>query len=246
MNRIKIKYLVSKLLFLAPAILLVAGCKTIVRENIISSIDTGVGATVAENKQTQLYELKAGYIRSQFYSIPTGKLVENPNAADDTSITSAPGGGTSNAKVSNAANVTPQVVSGIKEHSGLGDLLLGMDVSENFAVGEVAVMSPAAVAMYVADAKTPQAANAASTAAASLPYNTSENIKARASLDDLLKKKLNNGSAVCGGKTFTSTEEYADCLANGIAPGKTLGYIRLVGGKDLDTLISQLQKAVEP
>src|SRR5260221_9602589 len=111
MNRNKIAYIVVKPVFMAAVALLVAGCETIVRENIISSIDTGVGATVAENKQTQMYELKAGYIRSQFYSIPTGKLVKNTNAANETSIISKLGGDTSNAKISNAANVTPQVVS---------------------------------------------------------------------------------------------------------------------------------------
>lgn len=162
MNRYKFQSLVIKPLFMTAVILLATGCQTIVRENIISSIDTGVGATVAENKQTQMYELKAGYIRSQFYSIPTGKLVENTNANSETSIVTNPGGNTTNAKISNAANITPQVVSGIKEHSGLGDLLLGMDVSENFAVGDVAVMSPAAVAMYIANADTDAKAQAAS------------------------------------------------------------------------------------
>ena len=143
-------------------VLLGTGCSTIVRENIISSIDTGVGATVAENKQTQMYELKAGYIRSQFYSIPTGKLVENTNSS--TALVTSTNGTVTNAQISNAANITPQVVSGIKEHSGLGDLVLGMDVSENFAVGDVAVNSQAAVAMYIANAANTNNAAAAAKA----------------------------------------------------------------------------------
>jgi hypothetical protein len=146
----------------AAVALLATGCKTIVRENIISAIDTGVGATIAENKQTQMYELKAGYIRSQFYSVPTGKLVENTNSS--TAIVTSTNGAIANAQISNAANITPQVVSGIKEHSGLGDLLLGMDVSENFAVGEVAVNSKAAVAMYIASAESTNSAASASLA----------------------------------------------------------------------------------
>lgn len=157
-----------KLLFIIPAIVFVTGCKTIVRENIITSIDTGVGASIAENKQTQMYELKAGYIRSQFYSIPTGKLVENDGTADDTAIVTSPKGEISKAKISNAANLTPQVVSGIKMHSGLQDLLLGLDVSENFAVGEVAVNSQAAVAMYIATAQNPSNALAAADALSKL------------------------------------------------------------------------------
>ena len=36
--------------------------------------------TVAQNQQTQMYEAKVGYVRTQFYMIPTGKVVEN--AAD--------------------------------------------------------------------------------------------------------------------------------------------------------------------
>jgi hypothetical protein len=143
-------------------VILGAGCKTIVRENIISAIDTGVGATLAENKQTQLYELKAGYIRSQFYSIPTGKLVENDNP--DTQIVLDKNGKTVKAKISNAANITPQVVAGIRSHTGLQDILLGMDVSENFAVGEVAVNSDAATAMYISNAQKPGNATAASEA----------------------------------------------------------------------------------
>jgi hypothetical protein len=88
-----------------------------------------------------------------------------------------------NAQISNAANITPQVVSGIKEHSGLGDLLLGMDVSENFAVGDVAVNSKAAIAMYIASAESTNNATAAQKAVAAeeniekiQPYTNSSSI----------------------------------------------------------------------
>lgn len=79
-------------------------------------------------------------------------------------VTTSKGSTTTKAKISNAANVTPQLVSGIKMHSGLQDLLLGLDVAENFAVGDVAVNSKAAVAMYLATAQDPANAQAASTA----------------------------------------------------------------------------------
>src|SRR5205814_1676776 len=120
--------------------------------------------SVTENKQTQLYEFKVGYIRSQFYSIPTGKLVENSGGTNDTLLVTSADGSATKGKFSNAANITPQVVSGIKMHSGLGDLLLGLDVSENFAVGDVAVMSPAAIAMYISTAQSPTNAQAAAQA----------------------------------------------------------------------------------
>jgi len=131
---------------LTGSMVFLAGCKTVGRENIISTINTGIGATLTENPQTQLYEVKLGFIRTQFYSVPTGKNVEGTNQ-------------------SNNASLTPEVVSGIRAHSGAEHLFLGMDVSESFAVGKIAVMSPAAVAMYVAQAETATAANAASQAA---------------------------------------------------------------------------------
>jgi hypothetical protein len=150
---------------LLAAGLFASGCKTIVRENIISSIDTGLGATLAENKQTQLYELKAGYIHSQFYSIPTGKLVENTAAAGDSIIVTSPDGSTSQkGQISNAANITPQVVSGIRASTSLADVVLGMNILESFAVGKDAVNSPAAIAMYISTANNTNNAAAAAKA----------------------------------------------------------------------------------
>src|SRR2546422_4074592 len=130
---------------MAPHLLILAGCTTVVRENIISSVNTGIGVSLAENPKTEMYEVKVGYIRSQFYSVPTGKMVEGAT--------------------NNAANLTPELVSGIKMNSDARHLFVGITVAENFAVGKVAVMSPAAVAMYVADAKSPEAAKRASEAA---------------------------------------------------------------------------------
>ena len=134
-----------------PSVLFTTGCKTVVRENIISSINTGIGVTLAENPKTELYEVKVGYIRSQFYSVPTGKNVEDESA-----------GGT---HLSNEANITPEIVSGIRMESDARHLLLGVSVSESFAVGKIAVMSPAATAMYIADARNKNNATAAGAAA---------------------------------------------------------------------------------
>jgi len=230
--------------FVVMALALGTGCKTIVRENIISSIDTGVGATIAENKQTQSYELKAGYIRSQFYSIPTGKLVENPGAATNTQIVTDNQGKPGSGKFSNAANVTPEMVSGIKSHSGLGDLLLGMDVSENFAVGEVAVNSQAAIAMYIANAANPTNAKAAADATG-YSYQNDPNLRHdQETLDTLLKKNLKPGVQMIGKPAGTSyrsdqTRDYARALAEQV--GKPLKTIRQAGGKDLEDMIKKLQ-----
>src|SRR4051794_18056857 len=89
---------------------LVVGCSTPVRENIIASVNTTLGATVMENDKTQLYEARLGFIRHQFYSVPTGKRV-----------------GTNSV---NRPRAVPQVVSGIRTESGLSHLLIGSDVSE--------------------------------------------------------------------------------------------------------------------
>ena len=127
-------------LLLTP--LLFVGCKsTIVRENIISTINSGFGVQLAENAGTQLYEVKVGYIRNQFYSIPTAKNVRDTNS---------PGFSTNNIG-------TPQLVSGIGGSVDTGRLSIGMGVAENFAVGDKAILSPAAVAMYLATARSQNA-----------------------------------------------------------------------------------------
>jgi hypothetical protein len=154
-------------------VVLTPGCQNVVRENVLSTINTGVGVTLAENPQTQLYEVKVGYIRSQFYSIPTSKtILEEAEASTVTTTreegaqrTTVTGKSRYSPLTQTAANRTPQVVSGIRMESGAKHLFLGVDITESFAVGEIAVNSPAAVAMYVAGALEPQSAQAAAQAA---------------------------------------------------------------------------------
>jgi len=143
-------------------IVLATGCKTVVRENIISSVNTGLGVTVAENPKTELYEVKVGYIRSQFYSVPTGKNVQDES--------------TDKSNLSNAADVTPEIVSGIRIVSDARHLFWGTSIAENFAVGKVAVNSPAATAMYIATATNTNTANAAGQAAKGISEATSKAI----------------------------------------------------------------------
>lgn len=127
------------LIIALPSILLnIIGCSTVLRENIISSVETGTGISIHENPTTQLYEIRAGFIRSQFYSIPTGKVVKNKNAEPREP----------DPVLSNKADITPVVVSGIHSKSDWTNLIFGMDISENFAVGKEAVNSEAAKAMF--------------------------------------------------------------------------------------------------
>jgi hypothetical protein len=228
-------------LLVLPAFLL-AGCDTIVRENIIASIDTGIGASVAENKQTQMYELKAGYINSQFYSIPTGKVVANEkNAANDMRT--------------NRADITPQVVSGIHVKTSLADVVLGMEVSENFAVGSDAVKSAAASAMYIADAKDPASAKAASDAVQSkdsadaIAKNLDDPAHQQnlATLNDLLKKSLTK-KVTAHGTDFKVTDPasaYADALA--ADKGETITDIKIKPSlnADLQDIMTKLQAATD-
>ena len=137
---------INAILVLTSTILLATGC-TAVNENVISTVNTGFGLQVAENPQSQLYEIKFGYMRNQFYSIPTSKRVTGNN---DASITNQIG--------------TPQVVSGIGGSADINGRSLGGGIAENFAVGETAVASPAAVMMYMATARTTNAAIAMSEA----------------------------------------------------------------------------------
>jgi|GEM_PF-1632136 hypothetical protein len=177
--------------------LLAGGCKTVVRENIISTIETGIGVTLAENPKTEMYEAKVGYIRSQFYSVPTGKTVENENDTDGATITTTNKDGEKTVVSgrkdlrSNKANVTPQLVSGIQMKSKLQHLLVGMDVSESFAVGEIAVMSPAAVVMYFSQIENTNQARSAALAVQSVAEMSRDKILAEQSKTKKILNYLN-------------------------------------------------------
>lgn len=138
---------------LLVAVLAAADGCSVVRENILSSVNTGIGATVAENPQTQLYEAKFGFFRSQFYCIPTSKTILKENSTNQIEIVRKDGTvvkGTSEYSplTDIAADRTPEIVSSIRVQSRAQELFLGVDIAECFAVGPEAVKSPAAVAMY--------------------------------------------------------------------------------------------------
>ena len=136
-------------------VLAVTGCTSVVKQNVISSINTGIGISLTENPQTQLYEAKLGYIRSQFYSVPTGKTV-----CDDCSKH-----GSTNCPAKNDADKAVTILTGIRVNSGIEHLFIGADIIESFAIGEAAVNSPVALAMYVAQAKNEKLAKAAASTA---------------------------------------------------------------------------------
>ena|SRR5436190_8331555 len=134
----------------AVGTVILSGCTTS-RESIIASVNNVIGITVAQNQQTQMYEAKAGYVRTQFYMIPTGKVVEN--AADRPLH-----------EIHNDADKAPQVVSAINTESGVNQLIIGIKSKELFAVGSDAVKSPAAIAMFLANAESKEHSAQAATA----------------------------------------------------------------------------------
>ena len=149
-----------KELILAGILVLVsgglAGCETYHRESIVSCVDTGLGLALTENPSTELYEARLGYIRSQFYSIPTGKLVRRhfeTNVQQQFVITT------------NRADIVPDLVSGVRVESSYKQLFLGANISETFAVGTNGVNSRAATAMFIANAASEQQAASAAKAA---------------------------------------------------------------------------------
>jgi hypothetical protein len=143
--------IVRRNIALLGLVVMLTGCTGVIKQNIISSIQTGLGIVVCENPQTQLYEVKFGYIRSQFYSVPTGKCINKDGDA-----------------TSERADVTPEVVSGIKVSTSWKNLIFGADIAENFAVGKEAVRGGPAAAMYVATAEKTETAKKASEAAKSV------------------------------------------------------------------------------
>ena len=108
------------------------------RENITASVVNTIGVTVAQNETSQLYEAKAGYIRNQFYLIPTGKIIEKGPAGELQKVIPRP-------------DRTPEVVSASSVESGVEQLFIGIKSKELFAVGKYGVQSPAAVAMFLSN-----------------------------------------------------------------------------------------------
>jgi hypothetical protein len=107
------------------------GCST--SGYITSAISTVVGLDVSENPKTQMPHVRFGYVRGQYYYIPTDKVA----------------GGTSGESAS--SKQTPELVSNLFLKS---DFLSSTTISEQFAVGEVAVRTTAAQNAFGAAAPT--------------------------------------------------------------------------------------------
>lgn len=105
------------------AVLLAGGCAH--RGYIVASVQTVIGLDVSENPQTQVPHVRFGYVRNQFYYVPTGK-----------SEGDAPGG---------PASDTPELVSDLDVDMKFLD---STRIREKFAIGAVAVGGAPATAMF--------------------------------------------------------------------------------------------------
>ena len=120
------KVLLLLLLIVATALLL-SGCAA--KGYIVTSIQSVVGLDVSENPKTQVPHIRFGFVRSQYYYLPTGKAESGPGT---------PGG-------SGLAGDTPELVSEIDVEMKF--LNYGR-IKERFAVGDKAVQTPAANALF--------------------------------------------------------------------------------------------------
>jgi hypothetical protein len=109
------------------AVLWCSGCGA--KGYIVASVQSVIGLDVSENPKTQVPHIRFGYVRSQYYYIPTGKAESGKGV---------PGG-------SGKADETPDLVS--EMYVNLKFLSSAM-IHERFAVGKHAVQTPAAQALF--------------------------------------------------------------------------------------------------
>lgn len=163
-----------------------AGCGgKILRENVLATTQSTIGVSLAQNAQTQMYELKAGFFRNEFFLVPTSKRVVNNADNKDAA------GTTDNHSVvqqlaaieENDPSSTPEVLAEIQV-GGSGkqsfkEQSSNVQVYQRLAVGKVAVQSKAAVALMANDAATASvlAGSATSGAEAGFRLASIEHIK---------------------------------------------------------------------
>jgi len=115
------------ILLILVAVFWLSGCGA--KGYIVASVQSVIGLDVSENPKTQVPHVRFGFVRSQYYYIPTGK-----SASGD----GVPGG-------SGQASETPELVSEIDVDF---KFLSSGKIHERFAVGKQAVQAPAANALF--------------------------------------------------------------------------------------------------
>lgn len=115
------------ILLILMAIFWLSGCGA--KGYIVASVQSVIGLDVSENPKTQVPHVRFGFVRSQYYYIPTGKSESGKGV---------PGG-------SGKADETPELVSEIDVDF---KFLSSGKIHERFAVGSTAVKSNSAQALF--------------------------------------------------------------------------------------------------
>ncbi len=105
--------------------LLVTGCTA--NGYVTTTVQSVIGLDISGNPQTQIPHVRFGFVRSQYYYIPTGKV----------SVGGGPTG---------SAAETPELVSDIEVDL---QFLHYTKIKEKFAVGKLAVATPTAQYLFV-------------------------------------------------------------------------------------------------
>ncbi|MBX3404364.1 MAG: hypothetical protein KF699_13215 [Phycisphaeraceae bacterium] len=157
-------------MFVAVAAMLLTGCHgKLLRENVLATTQTAIGLSVAQSSQTQMYEAKLGYFRSEFFLVPTSKRVVNDADNKDAAGTTTDACRINSLKQieNNDPSFTPEVLAEIQV-GGTGKQAFReqsnkIEVYQRLAVGRVAVQSKAAVALMASDHQTAKALSAVPT-----------------------------------------------------------------------------------
>jgi len=135
------------------------GCSTrLLRETVYANTESMFGVTIAQNAQTQLYELKAGFARHELFMVPTDKIIQYDRYGNQLPIPAADAtaGRSSRRGASVTANVLGEIQVGGTSRGGTGNN--GIEIYQRLAVGDIAVRSGAAIALMANDDKIAKAA----------------------------------------------------------------------------------------
>jgi hypothetical protein len=130
--------------------LLLTGCSArLARENVFANTESAFGLTLAENPQTQIYELKLGYARHELFYVPTSKMIFYNGGGSGLGNEVAPPGMTDYNDPSKVPDVVAEIqVGGNGSSNGTNSPGGSFNIRQRLAVGSVAVKSPSASALF--------------------------------------------------------------------------------------------------
>lgn len=217
------------------AMIIGAGCSSrLARENVFANTESAFGLTIAENPQTQMYEMKLGYSRHELFYVPSSKMAFYDKGCNGLEGEKAP------CKLSNYndPSKTPEVLAEIQIGSKAQGKDSGFTLRQRLAIGPKAVESDAAKALLANP-------NTAEAEAMMAEINTPDHEALIKKLDELLKKDLASPMTI-GSQTYKTTDEYAEYLAGKIKKGGTVMEARGWPRPMLKQLVSGLEAAIKP